>query len=171
MKQKTIITIGVILSLLTVFIIVYKEEVKAFLKGSDKDNEPANAGNSTNDSGNDLRDAIEQTEEVKEITDTVEVWAGSGSNSGYTNNGELYSTGAYIDMRANENLSEGQENLEVLYLQNQINNVLNSQDSSLQPLELDAYFGPKTQQALISTFGVDNITVRDINDNLAVLMS
>lgn len=171
MKQKTIITIGVILSLLTVFIIVYKEEVKDFLKGSDKDNEPASSGNSTNDSSNDLREAIEQTEEVKEIADTVEVWTGEGSNSGYTNNGELYSTGAYIDMRANENLSEGQENLEVLYLQNQINNVLNSQDSSLQPLELDAYFGPKTQQALISTFGVDNITVRDINDNLSVLMS
>ena len=162
MKQKTILTLGLIISLLTVLIIVFREEIKGFLMGGNESTAPE-----TNPE--DILDETGTTGIIQRTFDESDLVQYTGA--GYNSDGTLFTSGSYIDLRANENLSQGQENLEVLYLQNQINNVLSSQYSALEPLTLDGYFGPKTEQALVTTFGVDNITIRDVNDNLSVLMS
>jgi hypothetical protein len=166
MKQNTILTIGLVLSILTLFIIVFKEEIKGFLIGSEDKTTDSQI------SEDEIQEILDQTSTngivERDINqDDLDQYTGAGYNS----DGSLFTSGSYIDLRANESLTQGQENLEVLYMQNQINNVLESQYSAVEPLVLDGYFGPKTEQALVASFGVDNITVRDINDSINVLMS
>jgi len=168
MKQKTILTIGLVLSILTVLIIIFREEIKGFLIGPEDEQETPDSEGSEDDT-QDLLDQTGTTGIVERNVDESNLVQYSGA--GYNSDGSLFTSGTYIDLRANDNLSQGQESLEVLYMQNQINNVLESQYSAVEPLVLDGYFGPKTEQALVTTFGVDNITVRDINDNINVLMS
>jgi len=188
MKQKTYLTIGLLLSLCTLAIIIFREEIKEFLIGNSSDKnevEPRVSVEAERDLTQDEKTVVdilvnEQLNEIAENTliDDASTLIGRAEETrpsfeGYAGSGQnlTYSSGNYQDLRANKDLSLGQDNLETLYLQNAINNVITAQNSDLPKLSLDGDFGPKTQYALISTFGVDNITIKDVNDQLPILLN